>query len=121
MTSRSMHCLRDGGWLIDTPGMRQLQLVDVGDVLDEVFADIADLSKRCKVKDCQHDAEPGCAVQAAMSTSEHDAHCSQHYRKPQAEDRRNSESLADRRSRDKSLGKLYKSIRSDMRGRMGGE
>jgi len=87
--------------------MRQLQLVDVGDALDEVFADIADLSKRCKFKDCQQNAERGCAVQAAMSTSEHDENCSQNCRKLQAEDRRNSESLAGRRSRDKSLGKLY--------------
>ncbi len=120
-TSRSMHRLPEGGWLIDTPGMRELQLVDVGDALDEVFADIAELSKRCKFKNCQHDAEPGCAVQAAISSSELDAHRLHRYRKLQAEDRRNSESLADRRSRDKSLGKLYRSVQSDMRDRKGRE
>ena len=120
-TSRSMHRLPDGGWLIDTPGMRELQLVNVGDALDDVFADIAELSKRCKFQDCQHNAEPGCAVQAAIRNSELDADRWRRYRKLLAEDRRNSESLADRRSRDKSLSKLHKSIQSDMHDRKGGE
>ncbi len=51
-TSRSMHRLPQGGWLIDTPGMRELQLVDVADALDEVFSDVAGLAGQCRFADC---------------------------------------------------------------------
>jgi len=112
-TSRSMHKLEDGGWLIDTPGMRELQLVDVGDALDDVFSDVAKLAKQCRFGDCGHDSEPGCAVQAAIANDSLDADRLRRYRKLQSEDRRNTESLAERRSRDKSLGKFYKSVLSE--------
>ncbi|MGI9249548.1 MAG: ribosome small subunit-dependent GTPase A, partial [Woeseiaceae bacterium] len=114
-TGRSMHRLPHGGWLVDTPGMRELQLVGVGGALDEVFSDIADLAKRCRFADCTHDSEPGCAVQSAIEEGEVDADRLRRFQKLQSEDRRNSETLAERRSRDKSLGKMYKSILSDMR------
>ena len=61
-----MHQLPDGGWLIDTPGMRELQLVDVADAIDDVFSDVADLAESCRFGDCTHETEPGCAVQAAI-------------------------------------------------------
>ncbi|MCP4299671.1 MAG: ribosome small subunit-dependent GTPase A [Gammaproteobacteria bacterium] len=114
-TGRSMHRLPDGGWLIDTPGMRELQLVDVGGALDEVFSDIADLARRCRFADCTHEAEPGCEVQLAIENGELEADRLRRYQKLQSEDRRNTETLAERRSRDKNLGKMYKSIQSDMR------
>lgn len=119
-TGRSMHRLSDGGWLIDTPGMRELQLVDVGDGLTQVFSDITEVAERCRFKDCTHSGEPGCAVQLAIAHDELDANRLGRYKKLLAEDRRNTESLADRRYRDKSLAKLYKSVQSDMRGRKGG-
>jgi ribosome biogenesis GTPase len=108
-TSRSMHKLKDGGWLIDTPGMRELQLVDVGDALDDVFSDIAELASECRFADCDHNSEPGCSVPERL----------RRYRKLQSEDRRNSESLAERRSRDKSLGKYYKSVITENQNRKG--
>ena len=114
-TSRSMHRLPNGGWLIDTPGMRELQLVDVGDGLDVVFDDIAHHASRCRFSDCAHEMEPGCAVLQAIEDGILDPARLRRYRKLQTEDRRNSESLAERRSRDKHLGKLYKSILSDKR------
>ncbi len=114
-TSRSMHRLPQGGWLIDTPGMRELQLVDVADALDDVFAEVAALAERCRFSDCAHDAEPGCAVQAAITDGTLDADRLRRYRKLLSEDRRNSETLAERRSRDKQFGKLIKSVLSDKR------
>ncbi|MBL9201175.1 MAG: ribosome small subunit-dependent GTPase A [Opitutaceae bacterium] len=56
------------GWLIiDTPGMRELQLWDVGEAaLDTAFADVIGLAARCRFTDCSHRAEPGCAIQAAL-------------------------------------------------------
>jgi ribosome biogenesis GTPase len=118
-TSRSMHKLDDGGWLIDTPGMRELQLVDVGNALDDVFSDVAGLVSQCRFADCGHDSEPGCAVQAAIADETLDPDRLRRYRKLLSEDRRNSESLAERRSRDKSLGKFYKSVISQNQNRKG--
>ncbi len=120
-TSRSMHRLPQGGWLIDTPGMRELQLVDVGDALDDVFSDVAGLAQRCRFADCSHEAEPGCAVQAAIADGALDGERLRRYRKLRSEDRRNTETLAERRSRDRSLGKLYKSILAGKRHEKGGK
>lgn len=112
-TRRSMHRLPQGGWLIDTPGMRELQLVDLAGALDEVFSDIARFAARCRFPDCAHDTEPGCAVQAAIESGELDADRLRRFRKLKSEERRNTESLAERRSRDKHFGKMVKSILSD--------
>lgn len=119
-TGRSMYRLSHGGWLIDTPGMRELQLVDVGNVLDDVFRDVADLAGQCRFADCWHEAEPGCAVQSAIEAGILDAERLRRYRKLQAEDRRNTETLAERRSRDKYLGKMYRTIQSGKRKEKGG-
>lgn len=66
-TSRSLHAIAGGGWVIDTPGMRTLQLSDVAAGLNTLFAEIVDLASRCRFRDCTHDHEPGCAVRAATA------------------------------------------------------
>jgi ribosome biogenesis GTPase len=65
---RELILLSSGGVVIDTPGLRELQLWDASDDagMDETFADIAELSAACRFRDCQHDREPGCAVKAAV-------------------------------------------------------
>ena len=111
-TGRSMHRLPRGGWLIDTPGMRELQLFDVGEALDEVFADIAELAAQCRFTDCSHEAEPDCAVRMAIAAGELEADRLRRFRKLKSEDRRNTETLAERRLRDRNLGKMYKTVLS---------
>ena len=54
------------GWLIDTPGMRELHLWEVDEGLAAVFSDIEALAEACRFRDCQHHREPGCAVRAAI-------------------------------------------------------
>lgn len=120
-TARSMHRLPQGGWLVDTPGMRELQLVDVGDALDDVFAEVAQLAADCRFADCSHASEPGCAVRAAIEAGTLDAERLRRYRKLRAEDLRNSETLAERRARDKYFGKMYKSVMADKRREKGGK
>lgn len=67
-TSRQLVLLPDGGGvLIDTPGMRELQLWDTGDGLLGTFTDIEDLAASCRFRDCRHRQEPGCAVRAAIA------------------------------------------------------
>lgn len=56
----------DGGLLIDTPGMREIQLWDGDESLDETFADVLAFAGGCRFRDCRHDTEPGCAVRAAV-------------------------------------------------------
>ncbi|WDF82639.1 ribosome small subunit-dependent GTPase A [Lacticaseibacillus pabuli] len=69
-TGRSLLALPGGALVIDTPGMRELGLIDA-DVTD-TFADIAALAANCRFSDCQHQSEPGCAVQAAIAAGELD-------------------------------------------------
>jgi ribosome biogenesis GTPase len=64
--------LPDEGWLIDTPGVRALSLWLSGTGIERAFADVFDLMDHCRFRDCKHDQEPGCAVQAAIAAGELD-------------------------------------------------
>jgi len=66
-THRELIPLPDGGLVIDTPGMRELQLWADGHGLEHAFDDIAELAARCRFRDCAHSGEPGCAVQQALA------------------------------------------------------
>ena len=66
-TSRSLHAIAGGGWVIDTPGMRSLHLKDVDQGIDTLFAEITELAPACRFRNCTHDHEPGCAVLAAVA------------------------------------------------------
>lgn len=120
-TSRQMHLLPGGAWLMDTPGMRELQLMDVQSGLDDVFAEIAAFAKKCRFADCAHEGEPGCEVQAAVDRDEVDIARLARWRKLVREEAHNRESLAERRARDKSTGKLYKTIISETQKKKGRE
>ncbi|MSU88874.1 ribosome small subunit-dependent GTPase A [Rhodobacteraceae bacterium 2CG4] len=109
-TRRQLHRLPGGGWLLDTPGMRELQLTDAAEGLAEVFADIAELAAACRFRDCRHRTEPGCAVQAAIGDGTLDPARLARWRKLAAEDSHNSASLAERRARDKQFGKMVKRV-----------
>jgi ribosome biogenesis GTPase len=69
-TARQLVLLPGGGVLIDTPGMRELQLWDTGDALSGAFADIDRLAGDCRFRDCSHLHEPGCAVRGAVDAGE---------------------------------------------------
>jgi ribosome biogenesis GTPase len=58
--------LSGGAWLLDTPGIKELQLWIDEDTLGESFPELAALAAGCRFRDCRHAAEPGCAVQAAL-------------------------------------------------------
>ncbi len=65
-THRELIVLPSGGLLIDTPGMREIQIWAGDESLQETFADIKMLAMQCHFHDCQHDSEPGCAVRQAL-------------------------------------------------------
>ena len=84
-TSRQMIFLPGGGIVIDTPGMRELQLWDSEEGLSRAFEDIAALAENCKFRDCAHGGEPGCAVEAAILKCQLMPDRLENYRKLQAE------------------------------------
>ena len=72
-TRRELVLLPGGGLLIDTPGMRELQIADAGHGLLSAFDDIDALARECGFADCRHEAEPRCAVKAAVAAGTLDA------------------------------------------------
>lgn len=105
---RQLHILPNGCAVLDTPGVRELQLTDAEEGVAEVFSDLDELSTLCRFNDCKHISEPGCAVLAALERGDIDATRLARWRKLVAEDQHNTASLAQRRSRDKAFGKMVK-------------
>jgi ribosome biogenesis GTPase len=66
-THRELFTLPGGALLIDTPGIRSLEVVGAGDGVDSAFDEIALLAEGCRFRDCRHDSEPGCAVRGAVA------------------------------------------------------
>ena len=65
-TARELFVLPGGALLMDTPGLRELQLWDAEEGMAQAFADIDELAEQCRFSDCRHEGEPGCAVRAAL-------------------------------------------------------
>ena len=84
-TGRQLVLLPGGGILIDTPGMRELQLWDRGEPVAGAFADIESIGEGCRFRDCRHAGEPGCAVTAAVAAGMLPEARLESYRKLQAE------------------------------------
>jgi ribosome biogenesis GTPase len=84
-TARQLVLLPGNGVLIDTPGMRELQLWDTGDASAGAFGDIEALAGTCRFRDCRHKQEPGCAVRAAVDAHVLPADRLESYHKLQAE------------------------------------
>lgn len=112
---RALHRLARGCWLLDTPGMRELQLTDAENGLAEVFDDIERLAAGCRFSDCSHGSEPGCAVQAAVVEGQLDRSRLARWMKLRAEERFNTETLAQRRSRDRAFGRMVRTVMQEKR------
>ncbi|MDR3698804.1 MAG: ribosome small subunit-dependent GTPase A [Candidatus Sulfopaludibacter sp.] len=82
---RQLLALPGGGALIDTPGMRELQLWASGDSVDETFDEIAATARACRFRNCSHQGEPGCAVRQALDAGAISAERWQSYQKLRAE------------------------------------
>lgn len=119
-TVRSLHGMRSGGWLVDTPGMRALRLADAAEGIAAVFDDIAALAEGCRFGDCRHEAEPGCAVQAAIAAGGLDPARLERWRKLAREDARNSATLAEARAAERAFGRMVRRVGADKRQRRDG-
>lgn len=117
--ARYLKPMLNGGWLIDTPGMRELQLFDARDGLDTVFEDLQALAQTCKFNDCAHESEPGCAVKAALKAGEIDQDRVDRWQKLLAEDQLNTETLAQTRHREKRFSKSVNAAQKSAKHRKG--
>ncbi len=104
-TARSMYRMVTGGWLIDTPGMRALRLVDARQAVDAVFEDISDLALTCKFNDCAHESEPGCAIRAAVDAGTLGEARIGRWQKLVREEDQAVETIAESRARNKKFHK----------------
>ena len=118
-TSRQMIFLPQGGIVIDTPGMRELQLWDNADGVARAFDDIAILSHGCKFRDCSHHGEPGCAVEAAILEGLLEPGRLENYRKLEAELRFQERKIDPRAARQQKeeWKKIHKAMRHIKPGR----
>ena len=112
---RQLHLTSTGYTILDSPGMRELQLTDNASGVEALFSDLHDLTAHCRFNDCAHETEPGCAITAALEQGEIDRARVARWKKLVAEDRYNSASLAKRKSNDKALGKMIRSIQKGNR------
>ena len=90
--------------------MREIQLTDTETGIETLFADLEELARSCKFNDCGHTNEPGFAVVAALEAGVVDEARMARWKKLLAEDRFNTSSLAERKAKDKALGKLIRQI-----------
>ena len=112
-TARQLVVIPDGGVIIDTPGMRELQLWADEKSLEGSFEDIEDLAAECRFSDCRHDVEPGCAVKAAIEAGSLDAGRLRSYLKLQRElkflaVRKDQRARLDEKTRWKQIAKWSK-------------
>jgi ribosome biogenesis GTPase len=84
-THRELLLLPTGGLIIDTPGMRELQIWTGDEGISGTFADIEELAQQCRFRDCQHQREPGCAVRQALQDGSLDKSRFANYQKLQKE------------------------------------
>src|SRR5919205_2193316 len=116
-THRELFVLPQGGLVLDTPGMRELQLLVSERGLRETFEEIEEAAALCRFSDCRHEGEPGCAVREALDAGELDAERYRSYRKMQAEMRHAATLVDQRKAQDekarvkrvhRDLKKIYK-------------
>jgi len=117
-TFRELIFLPGGGMVIDTPGMREIQVWGDEEGFELAFQDITDLAKNCRFKDCSHTNEPGCAVREALEAGSLDEQRFASYLKLKNEfaylaDRQTMKASAIEKARWKTISKYAKSLKRE--------
>ncbi len=115
-TSSRLTCLPGGGWLIDSPGLREIQLWGDQEGLEETFPEIEQFAAGCRFRDCRHEGEPGCAVQEALLGGELDHSRYQSYLELRREldyldNRRTEKGRSEQKRKGKELSRRIKSMK----------
>jgi len=114
-TGRSLHLLPGGAMLLDSPGLRELQLSDCEEGVAALFDEIETAARDCRFNDCRHQGETGCAVAQAAERGELDPRRLENYLKLRAEQERTEETLVEKRRRDKNFGRLCRRVQAQKR------
>lgn len=110
-SSRTIHLIPENkGLLLDCPGMREIQITDCVSGIREVFSEIEEYSQKCRFDDCTHSGEPGCAVHLAIQKGEIQERRVKNYHKLAREEKRNSQTITEKRKTEKGFGKMIKSV-----------
>lgn len=125
-THRELILIPSGGLLLDTPGMRELQLWTSSDSLDKSFTDIEELAAECRFSDCKHESEPGCAVNAALESGDLSPERFENYKKLERElsylgRRSDKDSVRVERDRLKARTKEIRRISQDLKRKVKGK
>jgi ribosome biogenesis GTPase len=112
-THRALKVLTQGGVLMDTPGMRELQLAECEQGVNETFHEITALTKQCRFNDCGHASEPGCAVQRAIDMGTLPQRRLASYLKLLKEQAFNNATLSQRKENDKAFGKMINRVQNE--------
>lgn len=118
-THRQLIELPQGFLVLDTPGMRELQLAHADEGIASVFEDLDRFSKDCKFNDCQHGNEPGCNIQKRLKSGEITPERFERWLKLKREEVHNSSSLLERRQKDKAFGKMVRNTIQSKKDRQG--
>lgn len=113
-TRRELFLLKQGGMVIDTPGMRELGLWDTDVGLDKSFSDIETLSAMCRFRNCSHTTEPDCAVKEAIAKGELSKERLKSYQKLKSESRYAEDTeryFAEKKQKFKNIAKINKENR----------
>ncbi|HET6719146.1 MAG TPA: ribosome small subunit-dependent GTPase A, partial [Rhodocyclaceae bacterium] len=110
-TRRQLLLLAQGGLLIDMPGMRELGMLGSSEGIDQSFADIRALAKRCRFTDCSHTSEPGCAVRKAIEQHELNPEQFQNYLKLTKESAFHELSYLEKRKKDRAFGQFVHAVK----------
>ncbi len=118
--SRQLIILAGGGLVIDTPGIRELQLWDSKDGFTETFEEIENIAQHCRFSDCRHESEPSCAVKQAVEDGRIDPKRFQNYNKMQKEldhlnTKRNVRSKIVEKKRAKQFARLVKNMKENFK------
>lgn len=114
-TARAMLELPFGAWVIDTPGIRELKIGAIEEGIGEAFQDIERLALDCRFRDCSHEGDRGCALQAAVANGSLEARRLRSYLKLQREAANAARTLHEKRERERQLGRLYRSVQEERR------
>ncbi|MDA3853339.1 MAG: ribosome small subunit-dependent GTPase A [Bacteroidales bacterium] len=110
---RELIVMKNGGILIDNPGMREVGITDQSKGLEVTFDDILAYAEDCKFSDCAHQYERGCAIIAAVENGEIDPYAYDNFLKMGRERSHFASSKQDKKKKDKDFGKMVKNVKKN--------
>jgi len=114
-THRELIILKEGGILIDNPGMREVGVADAAEGLSSTFSSIVEIARDCKFNDCSHETEKGCAIQHALESGAIEEEALVNYQKMLREKDHFEMTLLEKRRKDKEFGKMIKDVKKGLK------